>query len=343
MASNEEPQQQGWRLDPIPSQKTYRDDDGFIRVPMWIARDGKHVADTEIILLPSEAAFLSEHLTEALAGSLSIMQELFHCHALAEGEHGRRTAALPRPFYGHDDSRQRLHGLCRCPDVREHLRGRSAPAVRFDTGPNLVLKTERLPFYLRGRRPFRDPYHVLDGPANQSEGGRQDLFRDRLGALGGSRTDCNSESAIQQRHIKARDEEEPGRLVPLPPNVAFELPRHIKNHGVWGPERLLFPNVTRTGYLYASYFYPKIWMEALGKGQVKYCKAHSLRHYYGSRLLYAGVPENDVADWMGHSSTDVLREHYHYIFEGAEQRGRAAIATMLTPGADDPTEASEVA
>ncbi|MFF3910620.1 hypothetical protein ACFYZJ_32820 [Streptomyces sp. NPDC001848] len=75
----------------------------------------------------------------------------------------------------------------------------------------------------------------------------------------------------------------------------------------------------------------------------KYCKAHSLRHYYGSRLLYARVPEGDVADWMGHGSTDVLREHYHHIFEGAEQRGRAAIATMLTPGADDPTEASEVA
>ena len=156
-------------------------------------------------------------------------------------------------------------------------------------------------------------------------------------------TESGKNSAIQRRHIKARDEGEPGRTVPLPPNVAFELRRHIKNHGVWGPERLLFPNVTRAGYLYASYFYPKIWMEALAKGQVKYCTAHSLRHYYGSRLLYAGVPENDVADWMGHSSTDVLREHYHYIFEGAEQRGRAAIATMLTPGADDPTEASEVA
>ncbi|MEU2355253.1 hypothetical protein [Streptomyces misionensis] len=46
---------------------------------------------------------------------------------------------------------------------------------------------------------------------------------------------------------------------------------------------------------------------------------------------------------MDHSSTDVLREHYHYIFEEAEQRGRAAIATMSMPGADDPTEASEVA
>ncbi|WP_322870375.1 tyrosine-type recombinase/integrase [Streptomyces goshikiensis] len=156
-------------------------------------------------------------------------------------------------------------------------------------------------------------------------------------------SESGKNSALQRRHIKARDEEEPGRVVPLPPNVAFELRRHIKNHGVWGPERLLFPNVTRTGYLYASYFYRQIWLPALAKGEVPYCKPHSMRHYYGSRLLYAGVPENDVADWMGHSSTDVLREHYHYIFEGSEQRGRAAIATMLTPGADDPTERDEVA
>ncbi|MFI7291756.1 hypothetical protein ACIBRY_34700 [Streptomyces anulatus] len=55
------------------------------------------------------------------------------------------------------------------------------------------------------------------------------------------------------------------------------------------------------------------------------------------KIKHAGIPENDVADWMGHSSADVLREHYHYIFEGAEQRGRAAIASILTPGADDPT------
>ncbi|WP_262386731.1 site-specific integrase [Streptomyces sp. TRM49041] len=137
-------------------------------------------------------------------------------------------------------------------------------------------------------------------------------------------TESGKNSALQRRHIKARDEEEPGRVIPLPPNVAFELRRHIQNHGVWGPERLLFPHVTRTGFLYASYFYPKTWTIALDKGGVTYCKAHSLRHYYGSRLLYAGVPENDVADWMGHSSTDVLREHYHYIFEGAEQRGRGS-------------------
>ncbi|MFE3763772.1 tyrosine-type recombinase/integrase, partial [Streptomyces sp. NPDC059104] len=155
-------------------------------------------------------------------------------------------------------------------------------------------------------------------------------------------SESGKNSALQRRHVKARDAEEPGRVVPLPPNVARELRRHIKNHGVWGAERLLFPNVTRTGYLYASYFYRQIWLAALAKGEVAYCRPHSMRHYYGSRLLYAGVPENDVADWMGHSSTNVVREHYHYIFEGAEQRGRSAITTMLTPGADDPTERAAV-
>lgn len=66
---------------------------------------------------------------------------------------------------------------------------------------------------------------------------------------------------------------------------------HIKNHDVWGPERLLSHNVKRTGCPYASYFHPKIWMVALDKGRVTYCEPHSLRRYYGSRLLYAGVPE----------------------------------------------------
>ncbi|MEV3856673.1 hypothetical protein AB0J38_20380 [Streptomyces sp. NPDC050095] len=96
MASNEEPQQRGWRLDPIPSRKAYRDDDGFIRVPMWIAKDGKHVADTEMVLLPSEAALLSERLTEALAGSLTITQELFHGDVLAEGPGVTVVSKLPR-------------------------------------------------------------------------------------------------------------------------------------------------------------------------------------------------------------------------------------------------------
>ncbi|MFF4603566.1 hypothetical protein ACFY12_12600 [Streptomyces sp. NPDC001339] len=71
----------GWRLDPIPTRKTYMDEDGNVRVPMWITRNGKHVADTEMALLPSEAELLSERLTEAIGVSRSIMHEMFHKHA----------------------------------------------------------------------------------------------------------------------------------------------------------------------------------------------------------------------------------------------------------------------
>ncbi len=72
-------------MDPIPSRPAYRDDDGKIRIPVWLTRDGRHVADTEMILLPSEAQLLSERLTDAIGGSRSIMQELFHKQASPSG------------------------------------------------------------------------------------------------------------------------------------------------------------------------------------------------------------------------------------------------------------------
>ncbi|MFD9719796.1 hypothetical protein [Streptomyces sp. NPDC059076] len=35
-------------------------------------------------------------------------------------------------------------------------------------------------------------------------------------------SESGKNSALHRRHIKARDAEEPGRVVPLPPNVAFD-------------------------------------------------------------------------------------------------------------------------
>ncbi|MFH8594773.1 hypothetical protein [Streptomyces rimosus] len=55
-----------WRIDLIPSRRSYRDEDGNIRVPMWLTKNGRHMADTEMILLPSEAALLLDGLVEAL-------------------------------------------------------------------------------------------------------------------------------------------------------------------------------------------------------------------------------------------------------------------------------------
>lgn len=77
---------QGWRMDPLPSRPAYRDDDGNVRVPMWLTKNGRHMADTEMILLPSEAALLADNLTNAMRdNSRSIPHEIFRESATALG------------------------------------------------------------------------------------------------------------------------------------------------------------------------------------------------------------------------------------------------------------------
>ncbi|PKV86388.1 hypothetical protein [Streptomyces sp. TLI_146] len=63
------PTPRGWRIDPIPSRPARRDTDGNVRVALWLARDGRHVADADMVLLPSEAALLHDRLGEALRGA----------------------------------------------------------------------------------------------------------------------------------------------------------------------------------------------------------------------------------------------------------------------------------
>ncbi|WP_436738558.1 hypothetical protein [Streptomyces sp. BBFR102] len=76
----------GWRMDPIPSRPAYRDDDGNLRAPLWLTKNGRHMADTEMILLPPEAALLADNLTHAMRdNSRSILQETFREGATALG------------------------------------------------------------------------------------------------------------------------------------------------------------------------------------------------------------------------------------------------------------------
>ncbi|WP_150238078.1 hypothetical protein [Streptomyces albofaciens] len=76
----------GWRMDPIPSRPAYRDDDGNIRIPVWLTKNGRLMADTEMILLLSEAALLDDNLTNAMRdNSRSILHEIFRESATALG------------------------------------------------------------------------------------------------------------------------------------------------------------------------------------------------------------------------------------------------------------------
>ncbi|MFS0694477.1 hypothetical protein [Streptomyces nitrosporeus] len=69
---------QSWRMDPIPSRPAYRGDEGKIRVPMRLTKDGRHMADTEMTLLPSEAALLADNPTNAMRDNARpILHEIF--------------------------------------------------------------------------------------------------------------------------------------------------------------------------------------------------------------------------------------------------------------------------
>jgi integrase len=142
---------------------------------------------------------------------------------------------------------------------------------------------------------------------------------------------------LQLRHIKWRDEDDHGRVVPLPDAVAMALRRHLKQYGTWGEHGLLFPNVTRTGMLYRYYWYTNLWSPALSAAKVAYFKPHSLRHFYASSLLGQGVPITEVSVWLGHSSVSITEEYYAHLMPDAPDRARLAIDTAL--GALRPAQA----
>lgn len=47
---------------------------------------------------------------------------------------------------------------------------------------------------------------------------------------------------------------------------------------------------------------------------------HVLRHSFGSNLLRAGVPRDRIAEWMGHSTEEMIRLYQHlFPQDGASQ------------------------
>ncbi|MEU3920011.1 hypothetical protein [Streptomyces sp. NPDC029004] len=92
---SQQPLPRGWRIDPIPSRPAYKDEDGNIRIPIWLTKNGRHAADTEMVLLPSEAELLNERLTNAIGDPPSNLQALHHAQVIARGHGVTVVSKLP--------------------------------------------------------------------------------------------------------------------------------------------------------------------------------------------------------------------------------------------------------
>ncbi|MDX6621746.1 MAG: hypothetical protein QOK36_4132 [Gaiellales bacterium] len=77
----------------------------------------------------------------------------------------------------------------------------------------------------------------------------------------------------------------------------------------------------------------KAWHEA----DLPSITLHEARHTYASLMAAAGVPLEDVADYMGHSTVEVTRKLYRHLYPDSRRRSADALEAFL----EDAAEASE--
>ncbi|MFJ4771376.1 hypothetical protein ACIP88_20080 [Streptomyces uncialis] len=96
-SADSEPVLKGWRVDLLPGRAAVQEMDGTVRLPVRVTRDGRHRADTDLVLTPPEAALLGRWLTGGLPrGPRSLLQELSRGHVVAAGPGVTVVSKLPR-------------------------------------------------------------------------------------------------------------------------------------------------------------------------------------------------------------------------------------------------------
>jgi hypothetical protein len=57
-----------WRIERIPGRPAHRTETGRIELPLWLSRNGRHVADASLTMTLDEAAELRAHLDQLIYG-----------------------------------------------------------------------------------------------------------------------------------------------------------------------------------------------------------------------------------------------------------------------------------
>ncbi|MFJ5045598.1 tyrosine-type recombinase/integrase [Streptomyces sp. NPDC088719] len=150
--------------------------------------------------------------------------------------------------------------------------------------------------------------------------------------------------------LKHREEGE-YRDVPVAPFVCTEVDEHVK---AWAPIPITFRDKVGKARQVDVFFAPR----ERGKGTMptantysyhfrKACVAaglvdvegkpkyhpHSLRHFFASTALAAGIPIHEVSRWLGHKSITTTVDIYGHLVPEAWDRCRAIMQTVFEPAA----------
>ncbi|MBO1333628.1 site-specific integrase [Streptomyces sp. VRA16 Mangrove soil] len=113
-----------------------------------------------------------------------------------------------------------------------------------------------------------------------------------------------------------------GRWVPVPPSVTEVLELHRESWQPWGEEGWFYESAVYSGRHPSRTHYSDRWKQAVDKAGLadRGYTAKSLRHYFVSMALAAGVPLFEVSRWLGHTSTKVTEQVYAHLVEEAAPR-----------------------
>jgi integrase len=128
------------------------------------------------------------------------------------------------------------------------------------------------------------------------------------------------------------------RSVPLADAVVAELARHIEVHGVGDHDLVLH---TPKGRPVTRQHFGDTWRSLRDRAERPKARFHDTRHTFASTLLAGGVSVPAVAEYLGHTPTELLRTYAH-LMPGDHDRARSAVQSAFDGAASCVTPVSSV-
>ncbi|MEU6080104.1 tyrosine-type recombinase/integrase [Streptomyces sp. NPDC047108] len=128
-----------------------------------------------------------------------------------------------------------------------------------------------------------------------------------------------------------------GRLTPVPDVTRSAWGDHLSTFGTWGDEGWFYESETYASRFPARTTFQTRWNKAIEKAGLEDRKLtpKSLRHYFASVAIGAGVPLPELAKWMGHASSKTTEHVYVHLLPGAEERIKGAVALAVAQNLSD--------
>lgn len=131
---------------------------------------------------------------------------------------------------------------------------------------------------------------------------------------------------VNTKTVQTSPKYESARTVYLPDDLVKVIAAHVERHPSLGEERWLF---SLNGYVYNRNSAGNQWRRLRSKVGLEEFTLHDLRHFYASGLISEGCDVVTVQHALGQSSASITLNVYSHLWPKAEDRTRAAAASLM--------------